>query len=561
MRMEEFMQNKMKKMKKEGFMQGILALIFSQVLIKLLGLIYKLYLTNKQGFGDEGNAIYSSGFQIYALLLTLSSIGVPNAVAKLVSERTSIGDNRGAHKIFKISFITFGFIGFLGTLILFFGAKYIANVLLQIPEAELSLISLSPSIFFVSIISVIRGYFNGKQTMKATANSQTIEQLFKTVFSVILVEVIGITSGINTTLMAAGANFATTLATIASFVYLYKYYKVRKREIAYEVKTSVNYKGNRVRNILKNILLVSIPMSLSSILTSVNKNVDSMTVVRGLKRYLSEQDAKIQYGILSGKVDTLITLPLSFNIAFATALVPALSSSIARNDIETGKKKISFSILVTILIGLPCTIGMIIFAKPILFLLFPNASSGETIFQIAAISIIFTALEQTVNGALQGIGKAFVPAFALSFGVVIKIILNIILVSIPQDVCIIGGAVGAAFATTICHIIAFFIGFKILRKNIKLNLNFKKFIVKPIIATIMMGICSFWVYNYLSGIIIEKLSIIISLVVAIVIYSLAIISLKVFNKEEISMIPFGAKIYSVLEKIGLYKLQKTPRNQ
>lgn len=555
------MQNKMKKMKKEGFMQGILALIFSQVLIKLLGLIYKLYLTNKQGFGDEGNAIYSSGFQIYALLLTLSSIGVPNAVAKLVSERTSIGDNRGAHKIFKISFITFGFIGFLGTLILFFGAKYIANVLLQIPEAELSLISLSPSIFFVSIISVIRGYFNGKQTMKATANSQTIEQLFKTVFSVILVEVIGITSGINTTLMAAGANFATTLATIASFVYLYKYYKVRKREIAYEVKTSVNYKGNRVRNILKNILLVSIPMSLSSILTSVNKNVDSMTVVRGLKRYLSEQDAKIQYGILSGKVDTLITLPLSFNIAFATALVPALSSSIARNDIETGKKKISFSILVTILIGLPCTIGMIIFAKPILFLLFPNASSGETIFQIAAISIIFTALEQTVNGALQGIGKAFVPAFALSFGVVIKIILNIILVSIPQDVCIIGGAVGAAFATTICHIIAFFIGFKILRKNIKLNLNFKKFIVKPIIATIMMGICSYWVYNYLSGIIIEKLSIIISLVVAIVIYSLAIISLKVFNKEEISMIPFGAKIYSVLEKIGLYKLQKTPRNQ
>ena len=204
---------------------------------------------------------------------------------------------------------------------------------------------------------------------------------------------------------------------------------------------------------------------------------------------------------------------------------------------------------------------MIIFAKPILSLLFPNASSGETIFQIAAISIIFTALEQTVNGALQGIGKAFVPAFALSFGVVIKIILNLVLVSIPQEVCIIGGAVGAAFATTICHIIAFFIGFKILRKNIKLNLNFKKFVIKPIIATLMMGICSFWVYNYLSGIIIEKLSIIISLVVAIVIYFLAIISLKIFNKEEISMIPFGAKIYFILEKIGLYKLQKVPKNQ
>lgn len=556
------MQNerKRKRIRQEGFMQGILALIFSQMLIKLLGLIYKLYLTNKQGFGDEGNAIYSSGFQIYALLLTLSSIGVPNAVAKLVSERTSIGDNRGAHKIFKIAFITFGFIGFVGTLILFFGAKYIANVVLQIPEAEHSLISLSPSIFFVSVISVIRGYFNGKQTMKATANSQTIEQLFKTIFTIILVEIIGMISGIDTKLMAAGANFATTLATMGSFIYLYKYYKIRRKEIAYEVKTSINYKSNRVIHILKNILLVAIPMSLSSILTSVNKNVDSMTVVRGLKHYLSDQEAKIQYGILSGKVDTLITLPLSFNIAFATALVPALSSSIARNDIETGKKRISFSLLVTMLISLPCTVGMIIFAKPILLLLFPNASTGETIFQIAALSIVFTSLEQTVNGALQGIGKAFVPAFALSFGVATKIILNLILVSIPPEICVIGGAAGAAFATTVCHIIAFFIGFKILRKNIKLNLNFTKFIVKPIIATLMMGICSFGTYNYLSGIIIEKLSIIISLVVAIVIYLLSIMSLKIFDKEEINMIPYGAKIYSFLEKIGLYKVKKIPKN-
>lgn len=555
------MQDKRKKIRQEGFMQGILALIFSQVLIKLLGLIYRLYLTNRQGFGDEGNAIYSSGFQIYALLLTLSSIGVPNAVAKLVSERTSIGDNRGAHKIFKIAFITFGFIGFVGTLILFLGAKYIANVILQIPEAENSLIALSPSIFFVSVISVIRGYFNGKQTMKATANSQTIEQLFKTILTIIIVEVVAMISGINTTLMATGANFATTLATIASFIYLYKYYKIRRREIAYEVKTSINYKSNRVIHILKNILLVAIPMSLSSILTSINKNVDSMTVVRGLKHYLSDQDAKIQYGILSGKVDTLITLPLSFNIAFATALVPALSASIAKRDIETGKKRISFSLLVTMLISLPCTVGMIIFAKPILMLLFPNASSGETIFQIAAISIVFISLEQTVNGALQGIGKAFIPAFALSFGVVIKIILNLILVSIPPEMCVIGGAAGAAFATTACHILAFFIGFKILRKNVKLDLNFKKFIVKPGIATLMMGICSFCIYNYLSGIITEKLSIIITLVVAIVIYLLSIMSLKIFDKEEINMIPYGAKIYSFLEKIGIYKDKKIPKNQ
>ena len=94
---------------KESFMQGVLALMFSQVLIKLLGLVYKLYLTNKEGFGDAGNAIYSSGFQIYALLLTLSSIGVPNAISKLVSEKESVGDHKGAHRIFKIAFVLFAF--------------------------------------------------------------------------------------------------------------------------------------------------------------------------------------------------------------------------------------------------------------------------------------------------------------------------------------------------------------------------------------------------------------------------------------------------------------------
>ena len=150
-----------RKVKKESFMQGVLALMVSQVLIKFLGFAYKWYLTNKDGFGDEGNAIYSAGFQIYALLLSISSIGVPNAVSKLVAERLSLGDTKGAQRIFKIAFATFGVIGLVGTLLLLCGAGTFANTM-GIPEAEMTLVALSPSIFFVSIMSVIRGFFNGK---------------------------------------------------------------------------------------------------------------------------------------------------------------------------------------------------------------------------------------------------------------------------------------------------------------------------------------------------------------------------------------------------------------
>ena len=112
--------------KKETFMQGVITLIFSQVLIKLLGLIYTLYLTNREGFGDKGNGIVAAGYQIYAMLLTISSIGVPNAISKLVSERIAVGDHKGGHRIFKIAFATFAMIGLVGSLLLFFGAKTIA---------------------------------------------------------------------------------------------------------------------------------------------------------------------------------------------------------------------------------------------------------------------------------------------------------------------------------------------------------------------------------------------------------------------------------------------------
>ena len=135
------MESVKKDKKKETFMQGVMAIIFSQVLIKILGLVYKIYLTNRDGFGDRGNAIYNSGYQIYALLLTLSSIGLPSAISKIISEKMATNDIKAAHRVFKIAFITFAIFGFLGTAFLFFGSDFIANVWLTQPEAKLTLMA------------------------------------------------------------------------------------------------------------------------------------------------------------------------------------------------------------------------------------------------------------------------------------------------------------------------------------------------------------------------------------------------------------------------------------
>lgn len=405
--------NEKPKQRKETFMQGVVTLIFSQVLVKVLGLIYTLYLTNREGFGDKGNGIVSASYQIYAMLLTISSIGVPNAISKLVSERIAVGDYKGAHRIFKIAFATFAVIGLIGSLMLFFGAGMIAKQWLQIPEAEMTLVALSPAIFFVSIASVMRGYCNARQNIRATARSQTLEQIFKTVLTIILVEIVAIISNVSTEWMAGGATLATTLATFLGFGYLYMFYKSRQKVIAEDIKTTKNYKYERVRTIIKKIILVSFPIALTAIMSSLNKNIDSFTVVRGLKNFMSEDMALAQYGILGGKVDTLTSLPLSINVAFSTALVPAIAAAKARRDKKTITEKTSFSLMISMLIGLPCTIGMFLFAGPILSLLFPNASAGEVILQISSLTIIFTILDQTINGALQGYGKLAIPAIAL----------------------------------------------------------------------------------------------------------------------------------------------------
>ncbi len=532
---------------KQGFLQGVVTLMFSQVLIKILGMVYTLYLTNREGFGDEGNGIVASSYQIYAMLLTISSIGVPNAISKLVSERVALGDHKGAHRIFKIAFATFAVIGLIGSLMLFLGAHVIAYQWLQIPEAEMTLVALSPAIFFVAISSVMRGYCNGRQNIKATARSQTLEQIFKTALTIIIVEIVAIISGVSTEWMAAGATLATTVATFAGFGYLYLYYQTIRKEIAKEIKSTVNYQYERVKTIIKKVLLVSAPIALTAIMSSLNKNIDSFTVVRSLKNFMSEGEALAQYGILGGKVDMLTNLPLSINVAFATALVPAIAGAKAKNDTATITQKTSFSLLISMLIALPCTVGMCVFAGPILNLLFPNASSGELILQISSLTILFTILDQTINGVLQGYGKLMIPAISLGCGVIIKLILNIVLVPNPFF-----GASGAAWASVACHTVAFIIASTALRKYVKLDLPISKIFIKPVIAVTIMGICSYFTYTVMLHFMAEKIATILAITLAIIIYGLAIVSLKIFNKDEILQIPKGEKILKILEKFKIY---------
>ena len=547
---------KEKKIKKtaNSFMKNVVILICSQLLIKILGFVYKLIITNIEGFGDTGLGYYSAGYQIYALLLTLSSIGIPSVISKLVSERIAIGDTKGAQRIFKIAFRFFTTIGLILSIGLFLGADFIATNILNVPDVAYVMKVLSPAIFFVAMSAVFRGYFTGQQDMKPTSVSQTLEQFLNCVLTITFVYAC---IGKETYIMAAAGNLSTTLAIVITFMYLIMYYKGNKIDTRESIESPEKKKSDK--QLLKTILGISIPITISSVISVISGVIDTATVSNCIQISLQnanmtkealEQAAMSATGILS-KVDTLVSFPLAINLAFSTALTPAISEALAKKDRVTASRRLSFSFFASLIIILPCAIGFITLAQPILQMIYPTASEGAGVMMIASISMILTALSQTMVGALYGVNKSKVPAIAAGLGAITKFILNMILISNPKI-----GIYGASISSFIYQVIVFVICYRVLNANVNMHLRLKAHIIKPVISVLGMGIIVLIGYNISSIFLGNTVSTLISIILGVISYCLFILLTKTLTKEDIMMIPYGTKIYKVLLKLKIYKEEK-----
>lgn len=545
------MEEKKVKNKANSFMKNVLILISAEVLVKVLGLIYKLIITNIEGFGDAGVGYYAAGYQIYSLMLTLSSIGIPSVISKLVSERLATGDKAGAQRIFRVALRFFATIGLVLSFFLYFGSGFIATTILNVPDTAYVMKVLAPAVVFVSISAVLRGYFAGQQNMKPTSVSQTLEQFLNCVLSITFVYAC---IGKDTYIMAAAGNLSTTLAIVITFFYLIAYY--HKNRLIPDRDQISSERRKTTKELLKTILAISIPITLSSIISVVSSVIDTATVTNciqvafkniGMTKAELENLAVQKMGILS-KIDTLVSFPLAINTAFSTALVPSISESIAKKEYKVASKRLAFSIFASIIIIFPCAAGFIALANPILHMIYPNASDGAIILQIASISMILTALNQTINGGLYGLNLPRVPVAALGLGIIAKTILNIVLVSNPKI-----EIMGASIASVVCQIIAFSLSFKVIRMKLKVKLNPKKYFIKPLACAGSMGAIVALAHYLLTSVFGNTISTLLSIMIGVVIYGFAILYFKVLNKEEIMMIPFGTRLYPLLVKFGFYE--------
>lgn len=530
---------------KSSFVRQALVLAIASLLVRFIGFLYRLPLTNL--IGDQGNAIYSYGYYFYMLFLIMSSSGLPSAISKMVSERIALKQYKNAHQVFKVSLMIAACTGLLGSLALGFGAKHLANYLGS-PDSYYAILVLSPTVFLVAIMAVFRGYFQGMNNAVPTAFSQVIEQIFNAILSVVLAYIFVKKS---VPLGAAGGTAGTGIGAIIGLLFLVGIYLLVKPRLKKRINLDKSKTLEPKTTTAIKIFKMAFPIIVGTAIFSITNLIDMFMVNRCLTEsgVFSTERIEELYGQLTGKYVVLTNLPISISTAIAAAIIPSISATLAIGDIKEVNKKINTAIKLTMIIAIPASIGIGVLGDQILLLLFPKYPAGGILLKVGAMSIIFLSLYQIITGILQGSGYVYVPVVAAAMGALIKIPANYFFISNPNL-----NVIGAIMGTTLCYILASSICLGFIIVKMKFPFDFLGVFIKPAIASMAMGLsCYVFYYTFYYVYPSNTISITFSIVIGITIYFIFMIILGGISKDEIELLPLGDKIYSKLNSTGFIK--------
>ena len=530
--------------KKKTFLQGALIMGIAGVIIKFMGAVFRIPLGNI--IGDTGLAYYQGAYPIYVFLLTLSTAGIPTAISKMISEKSATDEYEEAHRIFHASFALMLGIGVCTAAILFFGAGPICQIIKN-PGAFYSMRTIAPALLFVPIMAAFRGYFQGLQNMAPTATSQIVEQFFRVVFGLALA-ILLLPKGLEAAAAGAssGASFGGLFGGIAIFlIYMKNRKKIQKRirEGSHEHHTSNGA-------IIKRVLYISIPVTIGASIMAIMNFIDSALVMRRLQdgAGFSADVASQLYGQLSGMVASIINFPQVLSMGIAVSLVPVISAAFQRKDMDFVHKNVELGLRTALLIGMPCALGIMVLAQPIMLLLYPmqkaSAISSASCLFIMGIGVIFLSTVQTLTGMLQGIGKVAIPVVNLTIGAVAKIFCTIFLVAIPAI-----NVKGAAFGTVLAYAIAAVLDYTAVRKFTKTRFNIGLTFVKPAVASVAMAVVVWGLYKLSALFLGNALSTLLSVAVGILVYGFVILAIQGITVEELEAMPKLNRLAKLARKI------------
>lgn len=574
-----------------SFLKGTLVLGTSMVVVKVIGMIYKILLANI--FGGLGNGIFNVTYELYNPLFTLATAGFPIAISRMVSESVASGRYRDVRKIHQVSipfFVTTGLFCFLLMVV----ACPIYVSIIDAPDAKISIFCLAPTILFGCLMSIYRGYYEGLQNMYPTAISEIIEASCKLIVGLSLAY-ITIAYGQNQYEnygKVFGQEFATeaeatnhiisyavgaaiigiTLGSVFGFIFLLLRHKIKgdgisRRDLYFAPPSSTG------KETMRRLFKTALPIGLGAIIMSVAGAVDASLVNVRIKNIMQTVPDKLLgvygslipteivsagsthlylYGCYSYAL-TVMMLITAVTQVFGQSALPSVTRAYTAGDKRMLKNSIESVLRITTMFTFPAGLGICVLSKPILQLLYSSSVSSEIeiasrVLQVMGIAVIFIATSTPLCSMLQAIGRVDLPVKLYGIGMVIKIVLNYILVGIPAI-----NIQGASTGSLVCYAFVCFTAVYYICKETKIIPNLVTIVIKPLLAAIGCAVTAWGVYKLTSLFIPDKLSTIFAVLCGATVYFIVLVICKGIRKRDIIMLPKGNKIVKALEKHHLIR--------
>ncbi len=572
-------------------MQGALILSIAALIVKALGALFKIPLTNI--LGGDGMGYFSTAYDLYMPVYVISNAGLPVAIARIVAESASQGRFRDVRKTLKIANTVFLITGTTGFCLMFFGAGFFVRTINN-PGAYLAVMAMAPTVFFVCLTSAYKGYYEGLQNMYPTAAAQVVEVVVKlilglglsmTLYKLGMSEFNKSGTVLGTVfdsyeaaelrvlqLAAAGAILGVAFGALGSWLSVYIRHKRRGDSITDE-ELSLPQDESSARTIFKRIIKVAIPIALGSCVGQLTGVIDLWSVLNRLHFAVDTNfEAMAQLygaaipagkslesipnylnGCYKGMAVTLYNLIPTFTVAFGVSALPAITVAWTERNVASLKKNIEAVLRVTMLLVLPAGIGMSVMSNGILTLLFGGKPEevivATPLLAILGIAVIFASACSPINSMLQAVGRADLPVKIMAVCASIKLIANYIMVGIPEI-----NIRGAAIGTLVCYVMIMTISLYFLFRITELKINYMTVFIKPLISALL---CAGTAYIVSSALCVVAVSQNIATVVGIcaggVVYLAALVLFRGITEEDFKMLPKGEKlaaIYARLPGIG-----------
>lgn len=524
--------------KKGSFVQGAAILGIAGLIVKVIGAAFRIPLANTIGL--IGTSYYDTAYPYYSWLLVISTSGLPTAISKMVSERVTLGDYRGAHRVFTTAMQILCCIGLLTSILMFFGSDYIAR-LHMLPEATYCFKALAPALFFVALMCAYRGYMQGMQQMVPTAISQVVEQVGKLVVGLSLAFLL-LDKGPE--YAAMGALIGVTVSELLALLYVMLSYRRRWPKIRARLERSVR---REVEPVAGRLIAIALPITIGASISPLSSVVDSALIIRILlKLGYAKETAQTAFSLMRTNVATLTNMPGVLTMALAMSLVPAISAFSAKRDHAGIQDTARLGLKLALIIGLPCAVGLFVLASPILSMLYPNLTEGELTLAVdlmhtSSIGVIFLSLVQSMTGVIQGMGKPNVPVFNLFIGFVLKVASLLALMNIPQV-----NIQGAAVSTVVCYAFAGIADTIYVIRRAKLRLGLVDVLLKPVLSSGVMGFVVFMIYSFMQEMEHQVLPTLAAVAAGVFAYGVMAIYFRFFSRGELAYIPGGQRIRKLM---------------